>query len=57
MSVQNPESPTWDNFGTPWESWENVPFRCGSRGELQIILYGGRWWLPSSPSHGESSVC
>jgi hypothetical protein len=23
--------------------------------ELQIILYGGRWWLPPSPGHGESS--
>jgi len=20
----------------------------------QRILYGGRWWLPSSPGHGES---
>jgi hypothetical protein len=33
-----------------------VPFRCGFRGELQRILYGGRWWLPPSPGHGESSV-
>jgi len=23
--------------------------------ELQSILYGGRWWLPPSPGHGESS--
>jgi len=23
--------------------------------EQRIILYGGRWWLPLSPSHGESS--
>jgi hypothetical protein len=57
VSVQSPGSPTRDNFGTPlWESWENVPFRCSSRGELQRILYGGRWWLPSSPGRGESSV-
>jgi len=28
----------------PWES-----------GELQRILYGGRWWLPLSPSRGELS--
>ncbi len=39
-----------DNFRTPtWESWENVPFGCSSHGELQRILYGGRWWLPPSP--------
>jgi len=57
VGVQSPESPTRDNFGTPtWESQENVPFRCSSRGELQRILYGGRWWLPPSPSRGESSV-
>jgi hypothetical protein len=46
-----------DNFGTPtWESQENVPFECSSRRELQRILYGGRWWLPPSPSCGESCV-
>jgi hypothetical protein len=46
-----------DNFGTPtWESRENVPFGCSSRGELQRILYGGRWWLPPSPGRGESCV-
>jgi hypothetical protein len=57
VSVQSPRSPTRDNFGTPpWESRENVPFGCSSRGELQIILYGGRWWLPSSPGRGDSSV-
>jgi len=47
----------WDNFGTPtWESRENVPSGCSSRGELQRILYGGRWWLPPSPGRGESCV-
>ncbi len=57
VSVQSPESPTRDSFGTPpWESRENVSFRCSSRGELHRILYGGRWWLPSSPGHGESCV-
>jgi hypothetical protein len=46
-----------DNFGTPtWESRENVPFGCSFRGELQRILYGGRWWLPPSPGRGESCV-
>jgi hypothetical protein len=56
MSSQSPKSPTWGSFGTPpWESREKMPFRCGSREELQRILYGGRWWLPSSPGRGESS--
>jgi len=56
MDAQSPESPTRDNFGTPpWESQEKVPFGCSSRRELQRILYGGRWWLPSSLGRGESS--
>jgi hypothetical protein len=56
MSVQSPRSPTRDNFKTPpWESREKVPFECGSRGVTQIILYGGRWWLPPSPGRGESN--
>jgi len=47
----------WDNFGTStWESRENLPFGCGSRGELQRILYGGRCWLPPSPGCGEFCV-
>jgi len=46
-----------DNFGTPtWESREKEPFGCSPGGVAQIILYGGRWWLPPSPSHGESCV-
>jgi hypothetical protein len=57
VNVQSPGSPTWDSFGTPpWESRENVPFGCGSRRELQRILYGGRWCLPLSLGRGESSV-
>jgi len=57
MSVQSPGSSTRDSFRTPpWESQENVPFGCSSRGELQRILYGGRWWLPPNPGRGESSV-
>jgi hypothetical protein len=56
MSSQSPGSPTRDSFGTPpWESQEKVPFGCGSCGVTQRILYGGRWWLPSSPGRGESS--
>jgi len=56
MTSQSPGSPTRDSFGTPpWESWEKVSFGCGSRGVTQRILYGGRWWLPSSPGRGESS--
>jgi hypothetical protein len=42
-------------FWTPtWESWDKKPFGCGPHGKLQSILYGGRWWLPLSPGHGES---
>jgi hypothetical protein len=46
-----------DNFRTPtWESREKEPFGCSPRGVAQRILYGGRWWLPSSLGHGESCV-
>jgi hypothetical protein len=56
MNVQSPRNPNRDSFGTPlWESWEKEPFGCKCDGELQRILYGGRWWLPPSPSRGESS--
>jgi hypothetical protein len=56
MNAQSPGSPKQDNFGTPlWESREKVPFGCKCGGETQRILYGGRWWLPPSPSRGESS--
>jgi hypothetical protein len=57
MSSQSPGTPTRDCFGTPpWESREKEPFECSLHQELQKILYGGRWWLPPSPGHGESSV-
>jgi hypothetical protein len=56
MSSQSLKSPNQDSFGTPsWESREKVPFGCSLDGELQRILYGGRWWLPPSLSRGESS--
>jgi hypothetical protein len=56
MSVQSPGSPNRDSFGTPlWESRENEPFGCKSRGELQKILYGERWWLPPNSGRGKSS--
>ncbi len=56
MDAQSLGSPTWDNFGTPLsESREKVPFECNLCGVTQRILYGGRWWLPSSPGRGESS--
>jgi hypothetical protein len=55
MNAQSPRSPNRDNFGTPfWESREKLSFRCKCSGELQKILYGGRWWLPPSPGRGES---
>jgi len=56
MDAQSPESLNRDSFGTtPWEFREKVPFGCSLHGELQKILYGGRWWLPPSPGRGESS--
>jgi hypothetical protein len=56
MDAQNLGSVNRDNFGIPfWESWEKVPFGCSLDGELQRILYGGRWWLPSNPGRGELS--
>jgi len=56
MDDQSPESSTRDSFGTPpWESWEKVSFGCSLRGGTQRIVYGGRWWFPPSPDHGESS--
>jgi hypothetical protein len=55
MTLQSPESPNQDNFEIPlWESWEKKPFGCGCHGEVQRILYEGRWWLPPSPGCGES---
>jgi len=57
MTVQSPETATRDNFRTPtWESREKEPFGCSLGGELQSIVYGGRWWLPPSPGGGESCV-
>jgi hypothetical protein len=57
MTVQSPGTPTQDSFGTPtWKSREKEPFGCSLGGELQSILYGGRWWLPPSPGRGESCV-
>ncbi len=55
IAPQSCGSSNLSNFGTPlWESRDKKPFGCGPRGEVQSILYGGRWWLPPSPSYGES---
>jgi hypothetical protein len=56
MIAQSPRSPNRDNFRTPpWESRDKKPFGCECRREAHNILYGGRWWLPSSLGRGESS--
>jgi hypothetical protein len=56
MMAQNPKSSNRDSFGTPlWESRDKEPFGRGCGGATHRILYGGRWWLPSSPGRGESS--
>jgi hypothetical protein len=55
MTLQSGGSPNRDNFKTlPWESRDKKPFKCRWREEAQRILYGGRWWLPSSLGRGES---
>jgi hypothetical protein len=46
---------TGTSFGIPpWESRDKKSFGCRCRGEAQRVLYGGKWWLPPSPSRGES---
>ncbi len=56
MNAQSLGSPNRDSFGTPlWESQVKKSFGCKCGGELQRILYGGRWWLPPNPGRGESS--
>jgi len=56
MNAQSPMNPNQDSFGIPlWESREKVPFGCKCGSETQKILYGRRWWLPSSSGRGESS--
>jgi hypothetical protein len=36
------------------KSRDKMSFECGSRGEMQKILWRGRWWLPPSLGCGES---
>jgi hypothetical protein len=56
MTSWSPGNPNRDSFETPpWESRDKKPFECGCSGATQIILYGGRWWLPSSLGRGELS--
>ncbi len=56
MIFQSPGNPNRDNFGTPpWESRDKKSFGCRCRGQMQIILYGGRWWFLSNLGHGELS--
>jgi hypothetical protein len=55
MNPQSCGSPNFSNFRTrTWESRDEKPFKCHSCGEVQSILYGGRWWLPLNSGHGES---
>jgi len=56
MNAQSPGSLNRDSFETPlWESREKVSFGCKCDGEMQRILYGGRWLLPPSPGRDESN--
>ncbi len=49
--MQSCESPNPGSFG---ESRDKNPFGCSFRGEVQSILYGGRWWFPPNLGRGES---
>ncbi len=52
---QSRGSSSLGDFGTLiWESRDKKPFGWGRLGEVQSILYGRRWWLPSSLGRGES---
>jgi hypothetical protein len=56
MSFQSPNSKNRDSFGTPpWESQDKKSFGCGCHGQMQRIIYGGRWWLPPSLGRGGSN--
>jgi hypothetical protein len=53
--VMHPQSRGISGLWIPtWESRDKKPFGCGPHGELQSILYGGRWWLLPSLGRGES---
>jgi hypothetical protein len=54
MDAQSLKSANWDNFET-WESRKKVTFGCRCDEVTYRILYGGRWWVPPSLGHGESS--
>jgi hypothetical protein len=54
MTSQSSKNLNRNSFETPWESWDKKPLRCGCHEKAHSILYGGRWWLPLSLSHGES---
>jgi len=48
-------SPICENFGTPiWKSRNKNDIWVLTHGQEQSILWGGRWWLPTSLGRGES---
>jgi hypothetical protein len=55
MGLQSHKSLNLRNFEIPtWESQDKMTFGCWPCNQAQKILYGGWWWLPQSPSCGES---
>jgi len=55
MSSQSPGTPLGIVSGLQLGSpGKKEPFGCSPRNVTQRILYGGRWWLPPSPSRGVS---
>jgi hypothetical protein len=54
-ALQSCENSNFNAFRTPtWESWDKKSFGWRPCGEVQSILYGGRWWLPPSLSCDQS---
>jgi hypothetical protein len=55
IAPQNCENSNLGNFWTPLrEPQDKKPFGCSPHGEVQNILYGGKWWFPPSPGRAES---
>jgi hypothetical protein len=56
MAVQSSGSPAGTISGLHFESPNNLCYLDVASTVSCRILYGGRWWLPSSPGRGEFCV-
>ncbi len=54
IRLQSHRSLNFKNFEIPtWELWDKMTFGCWPCGQVQRILYGGKWWFPPSLGRGE----